>query len=257
MNRAFCVARDSAWHRLHPLTKLIVAASLITLGFFARWPHTPNALFVCGVLPLAWWAHLTRELVRATLIVIAPFAISITLIQGFFYPGAHTLLLTVGPLSLKAEGLWFAYLTTSKALLLTSAGLLLLLATHPVDLMLALTECGLPRALAYVMMTALQLIPQLQARITAILDAQRARGLVVEGHIITRARALAPLVAPLVYGALLEVDERAMALEARGFAAQRKKTSFIVLPDTRAQRSARWLLGISLSIVCIGMVLAQ
>jgi hypothetical protein len=48
-----------------------------------------------------------------------------------------------------------------------------------------------------------------------------------------------------------------MALEARGFAAQRKKTSFTELRDTRAQRIMRWSLSLSVGIVCVWMVLAQ
>ena len=50
-----------------------------------------------------------------------------------------------------------------------------------------------------------------------------------------RARALVPIVLPLVLGSLVEVEERAIAIEARGFNSNRKETALIEIPDTKRQ----------------------
>jgi energy-coupling factor transport system permease protein len=63
-------------------------------------------------------------------------------------------------------------------------------------------------------------------------------------------RALIPLLSPLVFGALADVDERALALEARAFSSRRAKTSFKELRDTRGQAIARWLILLGGTIVC-------
>lgn len=216
----------------------------------ARSPHAPWLLFVVVVIPLAAWAKIARPLLRAALTVVLPFAISVTLIQAFFFPGASNAWVAIGPLLLKQEGLVYAYGIIGRLLLLAGSGLLLLFSTQPSDLALALTQIGMPRQLSYIIVAAIQLVPQLQARAATIVDAQRARGLETEGSVAARARALLPLLAPLVSGALADVDERAIALEARAFNAPGPKTSYTLLSDTRAEIWSRWLLAAATVAVC-------
>lgn len=249
MRRSFFLPRDSGLHALHPLTKLMLALCVILIGFLAPWASLPLLLFLFIVLPLSVWGKIARSLIRATLVVAVPFALSITLVQALFYPGATHVLFALGPFAVKAEGLEFAYGTAGRILLLAGAGLLLLLSTAPSDLMMALTERGMPRSIAYIVVAAIQLLPQMQARAAAILDAQRARGLEAEGSILMRVRAVIPLLSPLVFSALSDVDERAMALEARAFSSARPRTSFVELRDTRGQAIFRWALaGAALSV---------
>lgn len=240
MSQSFFLPRSSGLHSLYPLTKLIGTLVIVLIGFPARWSALPIALFLFVVLPLAVWGKIARPVLRVTLIVILPFALSLALVQGLFYPGPAHLLFSFGPLVLKREGLIFAYGTASRILLLAGAGLLLLFSTPPSDLMQSLTERGMPHALAYIVVTAIQLLPQMRAKAAAIVDAQRSRGLETEGSILNRIRAVVPLLGPLVLGALADVDERAMALEARAFSLPRAKTSFKELRDTQRQAIVRW-----------------
>jgi energy-coupling factor transport system permease protein len=62
-----------------------------------------------------------------------------------------------------------------------------------------------------------------------------------EGRIWRRVRGLVPLAAPMVFGALSEVEERAMALESRGFTAPGRQTLLRVPPDRLIDRVLRWL----------------
>lgn len=240
MNRTFFLPRSSGLHRLHPLTKLVGVFALLLIGFLARAVVIPYALFLFVVLPLAAWGRVLRALLRVAFAVVLPFAISIAVIQGLFFPGASSVVLALGPLTLKQEGLIFALSTSGKILLLAGGALLLLFSTHPADLMLALEQRGVPNALTYIVVTAIQLFPQMQAQAAEIQAAQRARGLETEGALLNRLRALLPLLSPLVTRALVQVDERAMALEARAFSGPRAKTSFRQLTDTQGQRIARW-----------------
>ncbi len=240
MNRTFFLPRSSELHHLHPLTKLVGVFALLWIGFLAPTFLIPYALFVFVVLPLAAWAQVLPALLRVTFAVVLPFIVSVAVIQGLFFPGASTVVFALGPLSVKQEGLIFALGTGGRILLLAGAVLLLLFTTHPADLMLALEQRGLPNALTYIVVTAMQLFPQMQAQAAEIQAAQRARGLETEGALINRLRALLPLLSPLVTRALFDVDERAMALEARAFAAPRAKTNFRQLTDTYGQRVARW-----------------
>jgi energy-coupling factor transport system permease protein len=55
-------------------------------------------------------------------------------------------------------------------------------------------------------------------------------------------RAMLPLVVPLVLSSIIDIEERAMALEARAFARSGVKTSLLILLDSPRQRIARILL---------------
>lgn len=58
------------------------------------------------------------------------------------------------------------------------------------------------------------------------------------------------MLAPLIYGALENVQERALALDSRGFRTPRPKTSWRELRDTPFQRAFRLFL-IILSVLLI------
>ena len=125
---------------------------------------------------------------------------------------------------------------------MVSAFTLFLLTTHPSELMSDLTRRGLPGQFAYVIISTLQILPQMQAKAQTIIAAQRSRGLDTESSFLKRAGSLFPLVGPLVFGSLVEVEERAIAIEARGFTSKHVKTSLHEIPDTVQIRSIRWVL---------------
>jgi energy-coupling factor transport system permease protein len=120
--------------------------------------------------------------------------------------------------------------------------------------MTALNQRGLPASLTFVIISTLQIFPQMQAKASTIIDAQRSRGLETEGGIHKRMRALMPLVGPLVFGSLVDVEERAIAIEARAFKAKRAKTSLIEVSDSPAQRAVRiGLVVLTLAVIGIGL----
>ena len=103
-----------------------------------------------------------------------------------------------------------------------------------------LTSRGLPGQFAYVIISTLQIIPQMQAKAQTIIAAQRSRGLDTQSTFRKRVGALVPLVGPLVFGSLVEVEERAIAIEARGFTSTRVKTSLYEIPDSSFDKALRW-----------------
>jgi energy-coupling factor transporter transmembrane protein EcfT len=120
--------------------------------------------------------------------------------------------------------------------------------------MTALTQHGLPASLTYIIVSTLQIIPQMQAKAGTIIDAQRSRGLETEGGLHRRIGALLPLVGPLVFGSLVDVEERAIAIEARGFKASRAKTSLLEIPDSAPQRLLRrGLVAVTILVIGVGL----
>jgi energy-coupling factor transport system permease protein len=232
--------RRSVYHNLHPLTKLVISVGLIVLALGVGLDWAPLLMYAAVLIPLSVLARVSVPFLRTSLRILLPFAISLFVIQSLFFPEGQTILARLGPLSVKAEGVRFAFAASTRILLIAGALLLTLLTTHPGVLMTGLAQKGFPPNLAYVIVTTLQILPQMRERADRILDAQRARGLETEGSLRQRVRVLLPLAAPLVLGSLLDVEERSLALEARGFSATVPKTSLYALEDPPWERALRW-----------------
>ncbi len=235
------VPRNSGIHRLHPLTKLALVILLVVLGLLLPGVWSAHVVFLAVVVPLAIWGRVLPNVIKGSLKVVIPFAISLFLVQGLFWPGG-TPVLELGPISFKEEGLLFAVRGTARILVMVSSFLLLTMTTRADELMLALTQKGVPNSITYILLSTMQLVPRFQARANNILDAQRSRGLETEGNLWVRTRAIAPLVRPLLLGSLVDIEERTIALEERAFGRKGPKTSMLELHDTSIQRVIRWLL---------------
>ncbi|CUS04846.2 Cobalt transport protein [Candidatus Promineifilum breve] len=243
MSKAFSlyVPRESGMHRLHPLTKLVLVIFCLVLGLFLPGVWLTYAAFALLLLPLAAWAGIVPQFLKAVFKTALPIVISLFLVQGLFWPNG-TPIFTLGPLSLKQEGVAFATRSAGRFIMIVGSFLLLTFTTRPDGLMLALTQRGVPNSIAYVILATMQIVPRFQAKANTILDAQRSRGLETEGNLLVRLRALLPLIQPLLLGSIVDIEERAIALEVRAFGRGGPKTSLLVLHDTGGQRLLRWLL---------------
>jgi energy-coupling factor transport system permease protein len=246
------IAGTSPLHALHPLTKIAGAGLLIVATYALPWSLAPLAIFGL-VLILSLVAGITRRLLRAALVVLLPIAFSLFLIQGILFPPTKTMPLPIGPLTLWIDGLRFGFLVSSRLLALATSVLLVIQTTHPADLVFGLTERGVPRNIGFILLVSLQLVPDMSARATAILETQRSRGLETKG-MLRRLRALPSLVGPLVVGALVDVEERAMALESRAYTADGPKTSLRQLVDTPGQRIARLAMLLATVALIVGRI---
>ncbi|MEX1071193.1 MAG: energy-coupling factor transporter transmembrane component T [Anaerolineales bacterium] len=228
-------------HRWHPLTKLTLSGYFLVGA--ATLPNIEILLlaFVILLLPLAAWSGVLRPFIKSCFTVVMPFVISLAVIQGFFTPG-ETELFHLGRFVFTLEGLLSGETVAARILLALGGALLLMLSTRPDHLMLALTQRGLPNSLAYIVLTSLQIFPRFQDRARVILEAQQSRGLETQVSFFRRARLLVPLTGPLILSSILDVEERAMALEARAFSRPGPRTSLIVLRDSFSQRVLRILL---------------
>ena len=169
-----------------------------------------------------------------------PLVASIVLVNTFIYPGATDVFAEIGPF----RATWTGAVVAGQAMLRVVAFALSVavfaLTTEIDDLLADLERRGLGRRGVFVIGAALTTIPRMIERAAEIVDAQRARGLDTEGSLRRRLRGVVPLAGPMISGALSEVEERTMALEARAFSAPGRRTLLRVLPDSRAQQLVRW-----------------
>lgn len=239
---SFFVRRDSPIHRLNPLTKVVAAFSLVLIAFFSPWYWTPQIIFSLVIIPLSVIARVGREYGNFLLKIILPTVTILFIMQALFLPGEARVLFDILGLEVTELSLQLALRNATRIIVMVSSFTILLLTTHPSELMSDLTRRGLPGQFAYVVISSLQIIPQMQAKAQTIISAQRSRGLDTQSSFLRRVGAIVPLVGPLVFGSLVEVEERAIAIEARGFTSTRPKTSLHDIPDTAFDRALRWIL---------------
>ncbi|MCW3158034.1 energy-coupling factor transporter transmembrane component T family protein [Micropruina sonneratiae] len=242
MSTTLYVERVSPVHRLNPVTKLVALLCLLVVVFaIAQWWVGVGVLLLV-IVPAAVASGCGGVLAGFALRLLLPVLAMLVLVQGLTYPGGQTVLWEWGPLALTTEGLLFAATIGARLACLVCASVLLVLTTHPGELMSALTEKGLSPKFSYIISSTLQLIPSFRDRADSILLAQQARGLAVPRNPLRRLGVLMPLLGPLVLGMFTDVEERSTAMEARGFGSTARRTSLVPVPDTTAQRVARWVM---------------
>jgi ABC-type cobalt transport system, permease component CbiQ and related transporters len=247
----YYVAGTSWLHRRHPLTKLLGILFALVASFLLP----PLALPVLAALLLG--VAVSTGLVGAvggTLRIPAVLVVSIVLVNALFFPGGRDAILQLGPLTISREGLTFGLVSAGRLLVVFTAFVLFLFTTLADDLLEALVARGVGHRIAFVVLSAVQLIPRMQLRATGILAAQQARGLSVSGSLGRRIRALVPLVAPVLLGALVDVRERTLALEARGFGARPGRTAYRVVEDPTIDRLLRLGLVVATAAVVVAAV---
>lgn len=249
---SFFVKRDSPIHRLNPMTKVVMALSLVLIAFISPWYWTPSALFLIAILPLSLIGNIAREYWNFILKVILPTVAILFIMQALFLPGESRVIFELFGLEVTELSVQLAFRNVTRIVVMISSFTILLLTTHPSELMSDLTQRGLPGQFAYVVISSLQIIPQMQAKAQTIISAQRSRGLDTQSSFLRRVGGIVPLVGPLVFGSLVEVEERAIAIEARGFTSTRAKTFFHEVTDTTTDKAIRWTL-IALVLLTIAL----
>lgn len=232
----------STYHRLNPLTKAtlatVTAIAAVVLGGLIG----PALLMVGAVILPAISARVLRRLVRTSLLLSLPIALSAFLVNLFFFPGGEQVLFRIGPITATGEGLGFALEILARIMAISGAVTLFYLTTRPADLVVDLERRGVSPRVAFVANASVQTVPAMVERASQITAAQRARGLDTEGRIWRRVRGILPIVGPVILGSIAEVEERTMALEARGFTRPGRRTLLWSPPDRVAEAFLRWML---------------
>lgn len=219
------------------------------------------AIFVPAVLGNNWvygaWIALSAILLTAAGIIKRAVPVvgvsgivllTIIIIQGMFYGSNETVAFAVGPAVFYKEGLMYSLGIVLNVLDILLSICVMIFTTKPSALIECFVEKGLSPKIGYVIVSIFQLIPQMSNTMGTITDAQKSRGMEVEGSIWVRIKAFLPLLAPVVMSSLNDTKERAVALEVRGFNANAKK----VFLNERVVKSSDKAIEIILILAMVG-----
>ena len=227
----------SVLHRLDPRMKVILAFAYIILTFLAK-----NAM-AFGLLLASAFVLITvsRIPLRIVLGAIKPllFIMLFTMVINVFFVGGETLLLDWRFIRIYREGIWqAAFMVVRIFVLIVGTSMLLTYTTTPIMLTDALERLLSPlrvlhlpvHEFAMMMTIALRFIPTLMEETEKIMAAQKARGAdFTSGSLLSRARALIPILIPLFVSAFRRADELATAMECRCYHGGEGRTRMTVL----------------------------
>ena len=231
---------DSRIHRLDPRIKLILTIALIVAVFLAK--SFVGYALILGFIWLS--ARLANVPFRMLLRGLKPLRLIIilTFLLNLFFTSGSTLWVEFWIIRIYREGFLQAAFYSRRLVFLVIGTSLLTLTTSPVSLsdgieilLSPLKKIHFPaHELAMMMTIALRFIPTLLEETDKIMKAQMARGADFEsGNLLSRAKAMVPLLVPLFVSAFRRAGDLAMAMESRCYHGGEGRTRLRVLKLSR------------------------
>lgn len=248
---------DSALARMHPIAKI---AGICSLGLSTiAWPDFTLGLFFIAMLFLAAiTAHVLKPFAKIMLGFGIPVTIMLLFIQGCYSPKNTRTILDLGFAKMGLEGSLYAAKIVVTLMVFLGSFYLTTKTTYMGRLVAALTQVGVPSKIGYLILASLNVVPQMQRRITVIEDSQHSRGLETGGNIVSRVRAFIPLLGPVVLSSLTDSQERGMTLETRGFGVKGvHQTSYIEVQWRQSDSLATACFVLLFLVVFIGGILSR
>lgn len=228
---------DSILHRLDPRMKVILAVLYIVATFLCKNVLSFAALLFSAIV-LILISKIPMKLVLGGIKAIL-FIMAFTALINVFFTKGETPLVEWRFIHIYAEGLWQAlFMIVRITVLIVGTGMFLTYTTTPIMLTDALEQLLAPLRVLHVpvhefamMMTiALRFIPTLVEETNKIMSAQKARGAdFTSGSLISRAKALIPILIPLFVSAFRRADELATAMECRCYHGGTGRTRMTIL----------------------------
>lgn len=239
---------NSLVHRMDPRLKIIIAILYIAVLFAA-----PNPLgigmAVAMLLVLYGVAKIPLKMIGKSLKPILPIILFTCVLNLFFVTGEGEPLFQFWIFTVYLKGIQYAVLMAVRVLALIAGTSLLTYTTSPIILTDAIERLLAPlgklkfpvHELAMMMSIALRFIPTLVEETDKIMNAQKARGAMLDnGSLKERVTALVPVLIPLFISAFRRADELAMAMECRCYHGGEGRTRLKVLRFTKQD----WLSGL-------------
>ncbi len=227
---------NSILHRLDPRTKILLTVAYVVLLFVTKRliGLAAAALFMVAVVLIS------RIPVKTVLKSIKPllFIILFTATLQMIYGGGEPLFPSITWLSwLSYQGIRNAVFMAVRIVLLVTGTSFMTYTTSPIMLTGAMESLMSPlrfikvpvHEFAMMMTIALRFIPTLIDETDKIMNAQKARGADFEtGNIFRRAKALIPILVPLLISAFRRAEELADAMECRCYHGGEGRTKYKV-----------------------------
>lgn len=228
----------SVIHKLDPRTKIILTVFFMVGVFLANNPVSFFLITAVGLLLVAM-SRISFKVVFKGIKPIIFILLFTALINVFMTNGEGEPLISFWIINVYTEGIARAiFMALRVIVLIVGTSILLTYTTSPIaltdgieSLLSPLKKIGVPvHTFAMMMSIALRFIPTLVEETERIMNAQKSRGAdFTTGSIVKRAKALVPLLIPLIVSSFKRAEELATAMECRCYRGDKNRTKLVKL----------------------------
>ena len=222
-------------HKMDARVKLLLLIAYVVLIFVVK--NFYGFILACAFFLLATFFSKVpiSSVLKSVKAIIFIVMITVILNLFFYAPKNPTVLLKWGVITITKEALIFSAFMALRLTLLVLGSSILSLTTTPVALTDGIESLLSPlkvikfpvHELALIMSIALRFIPILMNETDRIIMAQKARGADFDsGNIFRRAKAMIPVLIPLLISAFRRADELGDAMDARCYSGSKKRTKY-------------------------------
>lgn len=228
---------ESVLHRLDPRFKVLLMLIFVVFVFFAN--NLWSFLYLLALI--LFLVLISRISLKVILKGLKPilFVSVFTALINLFWSNGEVPLVEFWIIKIYPEGIWRAVFMIVRIIsLVAGTSIFLTYTTSPMDLTDALESLLSPlkklrvpvHEFSMMMSLALRFVPTLIDETEKIINAQKARGVNFEsGSLISRARALIPILIPLFVSSFSRATELAVAMECRCYTGSEGRTRMRVL----------------------------
>jgi energy-coupling factor transport system permease protein len=212
---------SSVVHKMDPRAKFVYVCVLFAVAVMFSQLIPLLILFIVQI-PLVFVARVQKEWLRSMKgsAMFAVIIFGMNLLTLYFY-GSYESLSAVIERSLAL---------TVRFMVLIESFSVFFLTTSPDLLGLALEQSHVPYELCFAFTTAVRFVPVLADEAQTIMDAQKARGLELEGgNFVKKIRNYIPILIPLIVNAIRRSLELAETMESRAWGATKNRTNLYIL----------------------------
>lgn len=230
----------SILHKLDARFKILLMLAFVVLVFFAD-NLISFGYLLCLVVFMAVVSRISIKVLLQGLKPIVVISVFTALINLFWTTGTNPVF-EFGFIHIYSEGIWRAvYMMIRIVSLVMGTSILLTYTTSPMDLTDALESLLSPLKKIHVpvhefsmmMSLALRFVPTLIEETEKIINAQKARGADFEsGNLLSRAKALIPILIPLFISSFSRATDLAVAMECRCYVGGEGRTRMRVMRFT-------------------------
>lgn len=238
---------------LYPITKLYIVFFCSISAFLVDYLFYGYFL-VLGFFLIAIGAGKGREYIKDFFKTLFWLILLIFLMRAIFYPDG-TIAFKIGFISIKKEGLIQGTRMASRLLALSGSLMLFFKITDLRKFMVSLENLNSSSTVSYMFLATFQSMKDLSDRSKTIMEAQKTRGIETDGNFFNRIKAFIPTFGPLILTSIADTEEKTIALESRAFSSSIKKTSLVMVEDTKLDKFLRIIMVLLLVFLIIRRIL--
>jgi energy-coupling factor transport system permease protein len=214
---------DSYLHRTYPLVKLIWVFGVAAGLFLFQTPLSGGVMLLAVlVLALVGGKIPLREIIGSAKLI---FGLGILLMIFHFFVDPGTTVAQIGPLTITDGGLYQGPIFFFRLSVVVLSSFLLIWTTDSRDLMVSLTQAGIPYRYAFAVFLALRFLPLIQREVDSVRAAHAIRGQAARSNLGHRFKLWQRYMFTILVNGLRKAEATAAALDCRAFGSYPTRTN--------------------------------